>query len=249
MQAALHPARHAVVADAAVCAAVCPAVSTAEQGGAAAPQVFSCLNGVNPNDAQLLGGKCGKGGMGGMVGTSARIPRQSDSAAQPGDVACPACADHDSLRSAIEHCLAEHREGRPLACAIGVASPVLGDFVQLNNHQGPFSIPELQRRLGLQRFCGPHRRGRPCHAGAPGQLRSGQPAGEVKALGAEPLRWCLRRWRHRAEAARRDRKHRVPRALCRQGALLRPPGRHADFHHRRQGVAGSGRRCPRTRCR
>ena len=37
-------------------------------------------------------------------------------------------------------------------CAIGIANPVVGDHVQMTNHHWSFSISEVKRALGLERF-------------------------------------------------------------------------------------------------
>jgi glucokinase len=39
-----------------------------------------------------------------------------------------------------------------VACAIGIANPILGDRVQMTNHHWSFSISELQSAVGLQRL-------------------------------------------------------------------------------------------------
>ena len=90
--------------------------------------------------------------LGDIGGTNARFAWQSDTAGRPSDVATYACTGHDSLLSAIQHYLAEHRKPRPAACAIGIANPILGDRVQMTNHHWSFSIAELQRSLGVRRL-------------------------------------------------------------------------------------------------
>ena len=68
------------------------------------------------------------------------------------DIASYPCADHASLQAVIEHYLRLHNLPKPVHCAIGIANPVLGDFVQMTNHHWAFSITELQTALGLQRL-------------------------------------------------------------------------------------------------
>ena len=90
--------------------------------------------------------------LGDIGGTNARFAWQTDRGSPPTEVSSYACADHDSLLSAIRHYLAEHRKQCPPACAIGIANPILGDRVQMTNHHWSFSISELQRGLGLERL-------------------------------------------------------------------------------------------------
>lgn len=90
--------------------------------------------------------------LGDIGGTNARFAWQTGHEAAPSDVACYACADHASLLLAIEQYLADHHKVRPLACAIGIANPILGDFVQMTNHHWSFSISDLQHQLKLQRL-------------------------------------------------------------------------------------------------
>jgi glucokinase len=90
--------------------------------------------------------------LGDIGGTNARFAWQAERAAPPTEVASYPCAEHDSLLSTIQHYLAEHRKERPPACAIGIANPILGDFVQMTNHHWSFSISALQRSAGLKRL-------------------------------------------------------------------------------------------------
>jgi glucokinase len=90
--------------------------------------------------------------LGDIGGTNARFAWQVARSALPTEVTSYACAEHDSLLAAIQHYLAEHRKVRPLACAIGIANPILGDVVQMTNHHWSFSISELQRDLGFKRL-------------------------------------------------------------------------------------------------
>lgn len=98
---------------------------------------------INPLYPRLLGD---------IGGTNARFAWQAERSALPTEVTSYACADHNSVQSAIEHYLAEHRMMRPPACAIGIANPIVGDRVQMTNHHWSFSIAELQHNLGLKRL-------------------------------------------------------------------------------------------------
>ena len=90
--------------------------------------------------------------LGDIGGTDARFAWRVERTAPPADVACCACADDDSLLAAILQYLADQRKACPPACALGIANPSLGDAVQMTHHHWSFSIPQLQRSLGLQRL-------------------------------------------------------------------------------------------------
>ncbi|MFG5409641.1 glucokinase [Piscinibacter sakaiensis] len=62
------------------------------------------------------------------------------------------CADFDGVGPLLAHYLHERGAGRPVACAIGIASPVSGDRVAMTNLPWRFSIAGLQAELGLQRL-------------------------------------------------------------------------------------------------
>ncbi|MEZ5700713.1 MAG: glucokinase [Burkholderiaceae bacterium] len=60
------------------------------------------------------------------------------------------CANHASLREAIEHYLSlESPQTRPVRAAIAIANPIQGDQVQMTNHHWSFSIASLRETLGL----------------------------------------------------------------------------------------------------
>jgi glucokinase len=61
------------------------------------------------------------------------------------------CRDHASLADAALAYLRDHTLPAPRWVAIGVATPVTGDHVQLTNHAWQFSITGLQRTLGAER--------------------------------------------------------------------------------------------------
>ncbi len=62
------------------------------------------------------------------------------------------CRDHATLFDAICSYLAHHPGVAPRCCAIGIATPVLGDRVSMTNHPWSFSIRELQGALALERL-------------------------------------------------------------------------------------------------
>lgn len=56
-----------------------------------------------------------------------------------------------TIEEAVAHYLAEQRLPPPRQAAIGVATAVLGDRIEMTNHPWTFSISGLQRALGLER--------------------------------------------------------------------------------------------------
>ena len=90
--------------------------------------------------------------VGDIGGTNARFAWKAGAAAPLTDVATYACADHPTLQHAMQHYLAAHSKPSAPWCAIGIANPVVGDRVQMTNHHWSFSISEVQRALGFERF-------------------------------------------------------------------------------------------------
>lgn len=90
--------------------------------------------------------------VGDIGGTNARFAWRSGPAAPLTDIATYPCADHPSLQHAMQHYLAAH--AKPVApwCAIGIANPVVGDQVRMTNHDWSFSISEVKKSLGFERF-------------------------------------------------------------------------------------------------
>lgn len=64
------------------------------------------------------------------------------------------CADFPGPVEAIERFLAAAALPRPSWCALGIASPVLGDRVRMTNQHWAFSIADPQARLGLAHLDG-----------------------------------------------------------------------------------------------
>jgi glucokinase len=90
--------------------------------------------------------------LGDVGGTNARFAWQATRGAPLTDVATLPAAGHATLLHAMQHYLAERPGFAPRQCAIGIANPIVGDRVQMTNHSWAFSISEMQRELGLQRF-------------------------------------------------------------------------------------------------
>jgi glucokinase len=90
--------------------------------------------------------------VGDIGGTNARfgwIERQGGEL--EGVVAYPA-ADFPTLQDAMQRYLDDHQRKPPRWCAIGIANPVVGDQVKMTNHHWSFSISDVQRKLGMDRF-------------------------------------------------------------------------------------------------
>ncbi len=85
-------------------------------------------------------------------GTNARFAWVAGEGDSLTDDATYLCADHATLLDAMRHYLAAHGKAPPPWCAIGIATPVLGDTVRMTNHHWTFSIDALRQQLGLQRL-------------------------------------------------------------------------------------------------
>ncbi len=90
--------------------------------------------------------------LGDIGGTHARFAWMDAPGAPLSHVRTYRCAEHPSLRDAIQHYLADRNAARPAACALGIANPVTGDEVRMTNHHWAFSITALQEQLALQRL-------------------------------------------------------------------------------------------------
>ena len=90
--------------------------------------------------------------LGDVGGTNARFAWQAERGAPLTDVATLPAGGHETLLHAMQHYLAQYSRPAPKQCAIGIANPIVGDRVQMTNHHWAFSISEMQRELGLQRF-------------------------------------------------------------------------------------------------
>jgi glucokinase len=90
--------------------------------------------------------------LGDIGGTNARLAWQDSRHAPLSDIATYPCADHESLLAAMQHYLQVHAKPTPRWCAIGIANPIVGDHVQMTNHDWSFSITGVQKALGLERF-------------------------------------------------------------------------------------------------
>jgi glucokinase len=83
-------------------------------------------------------------------GTHARFAWQDRPGGPLHDERTLACAAHATLLDALHAYLRDTGRTAPPACAIAIATAVLGDQVAMTNHHWAFSIRELRARLGLQ---------------------------------------------------------------------------------------------------
>ena len=90
--------------------------------------------------------------LGDVGGTNARFAWQAERGAPLTDVATLPAAGHETLLHAMQDYLGRYQRPAPRQCAIGIANPIVGDRVQMTNHHWAFSISDMQRELGLQRF-------------------------------------------------------------------------------------------------
>src|SRR5581483_1463527 len=87
--------------------------------------------------------------VGDIGGTHARFALQASPSATLDHIVGLQCSDHCSLVEAIQHYLKDVGERRPRWACLGVATPVLGDRVQMTNNPWAFSISELRDAVDL----------------------------------------------------------------------------------------------------
>src|SRR5207237_10537872 len=90
--------------------------------------------------------------VGDIGGTNARFAWLAAEGEPLTDIDTLPAAEHASLLDAIRHYLSRHGKPAPRWCAIGIANPILGDLVKMTNRDWSFSISEMKRQLGLDRF-------------------------------------------------------------------------------------------------
>ena len=90
--------------------------------------------------------------LGDIGGTNARFAWLASPGAPLTDVETLPAADHATLLEAIRAYLQAHAKPAPRWCAIGIATPITGDLVQMTNHHWSFSISEMQHATGFDRF-------------------------------------------------------------------------------------------------
>ncbi len=90
--------------------------------------------------------------LGDIGGTHARFALQRMPGAALEAVRVLVCAQHASLLDAMRAYLQELGAPQIRQAAIGIANPVLGDWVQMTNHSWAFSTEALRVALGLERL-------------------------------------------------------------------------------------------------
>jgi len=90
--------------------------------------------------------------LGDIGGTNARFAWQSEPSAPATLVKSYSCVDFASLEAAIHHYLASHGLPAPRDCALGIATPILGDQVKMTNSSWSFSISALTDHFRFERF-------------------------------------------------------------------------------------------------
>ena len=90
--------------------------------------------------------------VGDIGGTNARFGWLEAPGAPLADIDTLPAAAHATVIDAIRHYLATHSKPSPRWCAIGIANPVVGDHVKMTNHHWSFSISDVKRQLGMERF-------------------------------------------------------------------------------------------------
>jgi len=90
--------------------------------------------------------------VGDVGGTNARFAWIASPGADVSDVATYPCANYPTLQDAMKQYLSDHAKPVPVWGSIGIANPVLGDHVQMTNHDWSFSIKAVQQNIGMSRF-------------------------------------------------------------------------------------------------
>lgn len=90
--------------------------------------------------------------LGDVGGTHARFAWQAEHGAAPSDIAVYPSAEHSTLHAALTRYLESHDKPAARAAAIGIATAVTGDHVQMTNHHWSFSIAQLKASLALERL-------------------------------------------------------------------------------------------------
>lgn len=90
--------------------------------------------------------------LGDVGGTNARFALQHAPGAALTDIRTLSAKEHPSLEVAMRHYLHLSGDVVPVEAAIGIANPVVGDWVQMTNHHWAFSIEAMRQTLGLKRF-------------------------------------------------------------------------------------------------
>ncbi len=84
--------------------------------------------------------------------TNARFAWQAASGASIGEVRVLPCAKYVSLAEAMDAYLGLLGRSAPPVCAIAIATPIVGDTVEMTNHAWTFSIAGLRSQFGFERM-------------------------------------------------------------------------------------------------
>jgi glucokinase len=90
--------------------------------------------------------------VGDVGGTHARFGWVREAGCSVEHLGTYACNAYVGLEAVIAHYLTEQGRPHPASCAIGIATPVMGDTVAMTNRDWKFSVNGVQRRLGVERF-------------------------------------------------------------------------------------------------
>ena len=90
--------------------------------------------------------------MGDVGGTNARFALQEAPGAQPTQVKTYAVADHANIDGAMKAYVDQVDGPRPRQGAVGIANPIVGDFLRMTNSPWAFSIEALRVAVGLDRL-------------------------------------------------------------------------------------------------
>ena len=90
--------------------------------------------------------------MGDVGGTNARFALQETPGAQPTQVKTYAVADYANIDGAMRAYVDQVDGPRPRQGAVGIANPIVGDFLRMTNSPWAFSIEALRVTVGLDRL-------------------------------------------------------------------------------------------------
>ncbi len=90
--------------------------------------------------------------MGDVGGTNARFALLEAADAQPSQVVTYSVADYTNIDGAMTAYLEQVKGPRPSQGAVGIANPIVGDFLRMTNSPWAFSIEALRKTLGLDRL-------------------------------------------------------------------------------------------------
>jgi glucokinase len=90
--------------------------------------------------------------MGDVGGTNARFAVQEAPGAPPTQVVTYPVVEYATIADALKTYVAQLTCARPLQAAIGIANPIVGDFVKMTNFHWAFSIEAVRRELGFDRL-------------------------------------------------------------------------------------------------